>query len=102
MPGQSPLDRKCAGRANRLGENVETDNGTAGGRSNPQRWASRSTSHIEQGLLPGNAEPFQEPVLLVRGQPTVLPDILAKGLTADARVQVGLKIPIVGVVVASG
>src|ERR1700720_1405700 len=78
---------------------VKADNRTAGGSGDPQGWASSSTGDIQQALPGRKVEPLQKLVLLVRGEPTVLSNILAKSCMTDLCVYVGLKISLIGVVV---
>src|ERR1700741_4893520 len=79
--------------------NVNADHRTAGGSGDSQRRTSCSTSNIEQCLPWRKFEPLQKPVLLARGEPTILSNILAKSFTTDLCVQFRLKIPVVGMVV---
>src|SRR5579864_6030043 len=79
--------------------NVDTDHRTTCNRGDPQHRASRPTSNVEQRLPNRNFQPLQKPVLLLCGVPTILSDILAKGLYADLCIQCLLKMSVVDVVV---
>src|SRR5438309_4928516 len=79
--------------------NVDTDYRTTCNRGDPQHRASRPTSNVEQRLPNRNFQPLQKPVLLLCGVPTILSDILAKGLYADLCIQCLLKMSVVDVVV---
>jgi hypothetical protein len=81
--------------------NFKANDRTAGRSGDPQRRAACPTSNIEQGLLRGEVQPLQKNVLLFGGEPTVLPDILAKSFAADLRIQFRLEIPVVCVVVTT-
>src|SRR5437016_426682 len=78
---------------------VDSDHRTTCNRGDPQHRASRPTSNVEQRLPNRNFQPLQKPVLLLCGVPTILSDILAKGLYADLCIQCLLKMYVVDVVV---
>ena len=98
---QAALGCKQTCGRNCLFMNVNPDDGTAGGSCDTQRRASGSTRNIEQGLAGKKVKPAEELVLLVRGEPTILSNIFAKGFATDLFVQLRLEISVVGIVVTA-
>jgi hypothetical protein len=80
---------------------VNPDDGTAGDSRDAQRRASGSTGNIEQGFAGKKVKPAEEPVLLVRGEPTILSNIFAKGFATNLFVQLRMEISVVGIVVTA-
>src|SRR3982074_2675678 len=72
-----------------------------GGGGEPQPRASCPKSDIEQRLPGRKFEPLLEVIQLLRGQPTVLSNVLAIGVLTNLCVQVRLKIPIMCIVVVA-
>jgi hypothetical protein len=95
------LDGKGLGGSDCIFMRIDADDRTSGDTGDPQSRTSCSTSDIEQDFLWTKVKPLQEPVLLVRGQPAVLTNVLAKCFTADIRVQLRLKMSIIRMVVIS-
>ena len=80
---------------------VDANNRTAGRSGDSKSGTPCSTTDIEQDIPWSKVQPVEKPVLFFCGQPAILANVLTKRFTTNARVQLRLKVSVIGVVVTN-
>src|SRR5690606_12972541 len=99
---QSRFGSRCARCRYRLRMDIHAMHAAAGDASNARCGTPGAACHVEHRLTGTDAEPADEPIVLVRRQPPVLSDVLAERFRPDGRVQLGSEPSVLRVVVPNG
>src|SRR5690606_2936292 len=93
--------RSCSIRgSNTLLMNVNAVDAAARDLSNSQRRAAGATRDIQQSRFRRQVEPANEQVVLIRSEPAVLADVLAKRSTAHFCIQLRCELAVLCIVMA--
>src|SRR5690606_24991671 len=77
---------------------IQAFHSTARDPGNPQRSAAGPAGDIHQTRTLRQVQPAYEKIVLLRGQPSILSDVLPKCRPSDCRIQFGRELAVLGVV----